>query len=84
MNPSDWKLGLGRYSHYRYTFDTEINRYVSIGSSCRADKDEGDRHPPPQNKKEQKEKQNKNTKKPTRKRLLSEQNCDTKHVIVLL
>jgi len=24
-------LGLGRYSHYRYNIDTEINRYVSIG-----------------------------------------------------
>ena len=27
-----WKIGLGRYSHYRYTIDTEINRYVSIRS----------------------------------------------------
>jgi len=24
-------LGLGRYSHYRYNIDTEINRYISIG-----------------------------------------------------
>jgi len=38
-------VGLGRYSHYRYTTDTEINRYVSILSSCRTDTDNGDRFP---------------------------------------
>ena len=27
-------LGLGRYSQYRYTIDTEVDRYVSIRSSC--------------------------------------------------
>jgi len=28
-------LGLGRYSHYWYTIDTEVNRYVLIPSlSC--------------------------------------------------
>ena len=35
-------LGLGRYSHYRYTIDTDINRYVSIWSSCCIDTDDGD------------------------------------------
>jgi len=30
-------IGLGQYSHYRYTIETEINRYVSIRSSCCTD-----------------------------------------------
>jgi len=30
-------LGLWRFSHYRYTIDTEINQYVSIRSSCCTD-----------------------------------------------
>ena len=30
-------LGLGRYSQYQYTIDTEDNRYVSIRSSCCTD-----------------------------------------------
>jgi len=34
---SDLRLGLGRYSPYRYNIDTEGNRYVSIQSSCRID-----------------------------------------------
>ena len=30
-----FRLGQGQYSHFRYTIDTEINRYVSIRrSSC--------------------------------------------------
>ena len=35
-------LGLGRYNQYRYSIDIEINRYVSIRSSCRTDTDDGD------------------------------------------
>ena len=31
---SQSNIGLGRYSLYRYTIDTEINRYISIRSSC--------------------------------------------------
>jgi len=34
-------LGLGRYSQYRYSIDTDINRYVSIRSSCCTDTDDG-------------------------------------------
>ena len=30
-------MGLGRYSHYGYTIDTEINQYVLIRSSCCTD-----------------------------------------------
>ena len=36
------KLGLGRYSQYRYSIDTDINRYVSIRPSCCIDTDDGD------------------------------------------
>jgi len=32
-------LGLGRYSQYRYSIDTDINRYVSIPPSCCTDTD---------------------------------------------
>ena len=42
MCPEKLYLGLGRYSHYRYSIDTEINRYVSIRSSCCTDTDDGD------------------------------------------
>jgi len=35
-------LGLGQYSQYRYSIDTDINRYVSIRSSCCIDTDDGD------------------------------------------
>ena len=31
-----------RASHYRYTIDTEINPYISIGSSCRTNTDDDD------------------------------------------
>jgi len=34
-------VGLGRYSQYRYSIDTDINRYVSIRSSCCTDTDDG-------------------------------------------
>jgi len=42
LNFSKRSLGLGRYSHYRYTIDTDVNRYVSIRSSCCIDTDNGD------------------------------------------
>ena len=35
-------LGLKRYSHNRYTIDTEINRYLSIQSSSFTDTDDCD------------------------------------------
>jgi len=38
----DQSLGLGRYSQYRYSIDTDINRYVSIRPSCCTDTDDGD------------------------------------------
>ena len=41
-NIDQWWIGLGRYSQYRYSIDTDINRYVSIRSSCRTDTDDGD------------------------------------------
>jgi len=34
-------LGLGRYSHYLYNIDTEINRYISIWSAGCTDTDYG-------------------------------------------
>jgi len=37
-----WLIGLGRYSQYRYSIDTDINRYVSIRPSCCIDTDDGD------------------------------------------
>ena len=44
--PKDLKMGFQCKSyeelHYRYTIDTEINRYVSIRSSCCIDTDDGD------------------------------------------
>ena len=44
--PKDLKMGFQCKSyeelHYRYTIDTEINRYVSIRSSCCTDTDDGD------------------------------------------
>ena len=36
------ELGLGRYSQYRYSINTDINRYVSIRQSCCTDTDDGD------------------------------------------
>jgi len=36
------QLGLGQYSHYRYTIDTDVNRYILIQSSCCIDTDDGD------------------------------------------
>ena len=37
-----WQIGLGWYSHYRYTIDTDVNWYVSIRSSCCIDTDDCD------------------------------------------
>jgi len=37
-----YTLLMGRYSHYRYTIDTDVNRYVSIRSSCCINTDDGD------------------------------------------
>jgi len=45
MHTHAHSVGLGRYSHYRYTIDTEINQYVSIRSSCYTSTDDGDRPP---------------------------------------
>ena len=39
---NECKLGLGRYSLYRYSINTDTNRYVSIRPSCCTDLDEGD------------------------------------------
>jgi len=35
-------LGLGRYSHYQYSIDTETKRLVTKWSSCCTDTDDGD------------------------------------------
>jgi len=36
------ELGLGRYSRYQYSIDTDIIQYVSIWPSCCTDTDDGD------------------------------------------
>jgi len=38
-------VGLGQYSHYRNTIDTDINRYILIRPSCCTDTDDGDNPP---------------------------------------